>query len=179
MRHSLSHFPKNIVEKNTIIATPPICVHQRVKGWGSQGVKGQAYRVPGGQWVGLHVQYTYICPDLFFCWPKIITDQASRHAFTRKLHSSRFLVKAWGEAWAVMSHNIPCHLTTFNQSSVEPGYRRTRVCKFLIMCRVLIKCLGCMVPGGKGWLCFVSVVVKSFVVLIMDISLYLFADIAS
>ena len=114
----------------------------------------------------------------FFAGFKIITAQASRHAFTRKPHSSSFLVKAWREAWAVMSHNIPCHLTTFNQSSVEPGYRRTRVCKFLIMCRVLIKCLGCMVPGGKGWLCFVSVVVKSFVVLIMDISLYLFADIA-
>ena len=55
---------------------------------------------------------TYIRPEpLFLAGFKIITAQASRHAFTRKLHSSSFLVKAWREAWVVMSHNIPCYLS--------------------------------------------------------------------
>ena len=99
---------------------------------------------------------TYIRPEpLFFAGFKLITAQASRHAFTRKLHSSTFLVKAWREVgpWWV----ITC-------------IEEHEFVSFPIKCRVLIKYLGCMVPGGKGWLCCVSVVVKSFVFLILDTS---------
>ena len=74
---------------------------------------------------------TYFRPEpLFFAGFKLITAQASRHAFTRKLHSSTFLVKAWREVgpWWV----ITC-------------IEEHEFVSFPIKCRVLIKYLGCMV----------------------------------